>query len=89
MRTNFSVYQDSFCVMRRIILWYKHTFYSELRTHFVTGHTRRRFTACDVDELECLTEQWRCKDELQCIPREFLCNGENDCYDGSDEVACG
>ena len=42
-----------------------------------------------VDELECVTDQWRCDDKLQCIPTEFVCNGDNDCYDGSDEMACG
>jgi len=49
---------------------------------------------CDVSavhtgEIYCVSSQWRCKDMLQCISEELLCNGEMDCYDGSDEIACG
>ena len=44
---------------------------------------------CAVDEIQCLSDQWRCEDRLQCIPKEFVCNGEHDCNDGSDEIACG
>jgi len=42
-----------------------------------------------TDELQCVSGQWLCADLLQCIPLEYLCNAENDCYDGSDEIACG
>ena len=42
-----------------------------------------------IDQLVCVTGQWRCKDELTCIPEKYVCNGEIDCYDGSDELGCG
>jgi len=37
----------------------------------------------------CVSGQWLCDDELSCIPDHLRCNGEMDCFDGSDEQACG
>jgi len=40
-------------------------------------------------QLVCVTGQWLCEDDLTCISEELVCNGEMDCFDGSDELACG
>ena len=48
----------------------------------------RRLCGC-VGELVCVAGQWRCDDELTCISEQLVCNGERDCFDGSDELACG
>ncbi|MEQ2179004.1 hypothetical protein GOODEAATRI_020078 [Goodea atripinnis] len=36
---------------------------------------------------ECKAEEFRCTNG-QCISNAFVCDKDNDCYDGSDEVAC-
>ena len=37
----------------------------------------------------CVSGQWLCNDGMTCISEDLVCNGERDCYDGSDEYACG
>ncbi len=38
---------------------------------------------------QCLAEEFQCITDCLCINYEKFCDGRRDCFDGSDELACG
>ncbi|KAK0410136.1 hypothetical protein QR680_004969 [Steinernema hermaphroditum] len=38
-----------------------------------------------IQNMQCSSWQFRCKDQLQCIHKSLTCDGHADCRDGSDE----
>ena len=39
----------------------------------------------NTSEVECKTNQFRCRDRQECIIMEAVCNGSSECTDSSDE----
>ena len=45
----------------------------------------------NITEMDCLVNDFQCRNRQQCVPLEAMCNGTSECVDSSDEetTACG